>query len=115
MARIDKERCVGCGICAGMCPDGIEMRDGKAEIKNDKVGCLRDAAESCPQRAILLDDKGAGNSDTNRDSGRDYGQGGWGQGSGQGRGMGSGRGRGLGRGPRDGRGRGMGGGGRRGL
>ena len=103
MARIDKERCVGCGICASMCPDGIEMRDGKAEIKSDSAGCLRDAAGACPQRAIVLDE-GVADKDADKDSSRDYGQGGWGQGSGQGRR------RGLGRGPRDGRRRGMGGG-----
>lgn len=110
MARIDRERCIGCAICAGICPEGIEMRDGKAAIKDQKAACLKDASESCPQGAILLDDKGSSGPGSNPD--RVYNQGGWGRGSGQGRGMGSGRGRGLGRGPRDGRGRGMGGGGR---
>lgn len=115
MARIDSERCIGCGICTGICPDGIEMKDGKAAIKDEKAGCLKDAAAACPQGAIILE--GEENKDTSKNAehrGRNYDQGrGFGQGSGQGRGMGAGRGRGLGRGPRDGRGRGMGGGGRR--
>jgi len=95
MARIDKERCAGCGICAGMCPDGIEMKGGKAVIKNERAGCLKDAAGACPKGAIVFDE-GAADRDAGKDSSRGYGQGGWGQGSGQGRGMGSGRGRGLG-------------------
>lgn len=114
MSRIDRERCIGCGICAGICPDGIEMKEGKASIKNEKAACLKEAASSCPRGAIALE--GDGNKDTTKgteDSDRNYNQGrGFGQG-GQGRGMGAGRGRGMGMGPRDGRGRGMGGGGRR--
>jgi Fe-S-cluster-containing hydrogenase component 2 len=36
MAKIMQEECVGCGVCANICPDGIEMINGKAKIKNEK-------------------------------------------------------------------------------
>jgi ferredoxin len=112
MTRIDDARCVGCGICAGICPEGIELKEGKASIKNGEAGCLKDAAAACPRGAIMLEGGRDTDKSTEGDSNRNYDQG-WG--FGQGRGMGAGRGRGMGMGPRDGRGRGMGGGGRRGL
>jgi ferredoxin len=103
MARIDEARCAGCGICAGVCPEGIEMSGGKARIRNEKAACLRDAANACPTGALMLNEAMAGN----KDAGTEFSQG-----YGRGRGMGAGRGRGLGIGPRDGRGQGRGGGGR---
>lgn len=100
MPWVDENRCIGCGICANICPAGIEIVDGKAVIKNENTDCLKDAAEACPRNAILLnrkrfDDKEADNKP---------------MGFGQGRGMGQGFGRGKGLGSRDGRGmeRGMG-------
>ena len=56
-ARIDKGKCVGCGICANICPKGIEMVDGKACIKDENASCLVDAANSCPRNAIVLIDR----------------------------------------------------------
>jgi len=103
MAKINKDKCIGCAICANICPEGIEIVNGKAEIKDKNASCLKEAARACPQSAISVGDGGESNED-------DYGTG---RGTGTGRGMGAGRGRGLGRGPRDGRGQGRGGGGRR--
>ncbi len=102
MVRIDEARCAGCGACAGVCPEGIEMSGGKARISNEKAGCLHDAANACPTGALMLDDTGTGNKDTDTKFSQGYGRG---------RGMGSGGGKGLGIGPRDGRGQGRGGGG----
>jgi len=53
-ARIDKSKCIGCGICADICPEGIKITDGKAEIKNKNAECLKEAADSCPRNAIIL-------------------------------------------------------------
>ncbi len=102
MVRIIQEECVGCGVCANICPDGIEMVNGKAKIKNEKAECLKEAADACPRNAILLDGKDSGNKELKNNP----------LGFGQGRGKGAGKGRGLGLGPRNGRGMGMGGGGR---
>lgn len=108
-ARIDKTRCVGCALCADICPNGIRMIDGKAEIKDENAGCLKDAANECPQEAIILNGEDSKNK-IDKTFDQNYRQNG---GAGQGRGMGAGKGRGLGRGPRDGRGGGRGGGGSR--
>lgn len=110
-ARVDNAKCVGCAICEDICPKGIKMVNGKAEIKDENAECLKNAADACPQKAIILNGEKSKNK-TDKTINQNYGQH---ELRGQGRGMGAGRGRGLGIGPRDGRGRGRGGGGRRRL
>lgn len=57
MVKINKNKCIGCGVCASICPEGIEMSEGKANIKNENVGCLESAAKSCPRGVILIGSK----------------------------------------------------------
>ena len=102
-AKINENQCTGCGICANICPEGIEMVNRIAKIKDKDASCLSDAAKSCPKGAIILDGDSETQEDTNNSSNQNFSQG---------RGMGQGMGRGLGGGPRDGRGMGRGGGGR---
>jgi len=108
-AKINENQCIGCGICTNVCPEGIEMVNGIAKIKNENADCLKDAATACPRKCIILEDNGSEESDDTNNN--NFNQG-FGQGQGQGRGMGRGQGRGLGMGPRDGSGMGHGGGGR---
>lgn len=109
MMSISKNRCVGCAICTDICPEGIKMINGTAEIIDENAGCIKDAADACPEKAIVLSEEDYKNK-TDKTSNQNYNQ--YKQ-IGRGRGIGAGRGRGLGIGPRDGRGRGRGGGGRR--
>jgi ferredoxin len=51
---IDKKKCIGCGACASICPDGFEMADGKAKVKSQKANCAKEAADSCPVQAISV-------------------------------------------------------------
>lgn len=107
---IDREICTGCGVCQDICPNGIKMVEGKAEIRDEKAECLKNAADACPQRAIILNNNDYSKKKEDEKSREGYSQY---RPIGQGRGIGAGGGRGLGRGPRDGRGRGRGGGARR--
>ncbi|MBM3234338.1 ferredoxin [Candidatus Pacearchaeota archaeon] len=52
--KIDKTKCIGCGSCAALCPDGFEIENGKAKVKNQKAKCVKEAADSCPVQAISV-------------------------------------------------------------
>jgi len=52
--KIDKEKCIGCGACESLCPDGFKVEDGKAKVKNPNAKCIKEAAESCPVQAVSL-------------------------------------------------------------
>jgi len=56
MLKIDQNKCIGCGMCAGMCPESFLMNhDGKAEvIKTEVTDCAKSAAENCPVEAISI-------------------------------------------------------------
>jgi ferredoxin len=51
--EVDKEKCIGCGACVSVCPDGFEMgSDGKSHVKNPDAGCVEDGKNACPVNAI---------------------------------------------------------------
>ncbi len=61
-AIVDKDLCMGCGLCVEVCPQVFEMgEDDKAHAKTNPVppgvesGC-RDAADQCPASAIVIED-----------------------------------------------------------
>jgi len=54
MVKIDTGKCIGCGLCASMCPEGFEMKEGKAHVKNPKAKCIKETADSCPVDAIKI-------------------------------------------------------------
>ena len=55
--KIDKTKCIGCGLCAGTCPDTFAIgNDGKAECinQNGDKACAEQAKNHCPATAISL-------------------------------------------------------------
>jgi len=56
MVKVDQNKCIGCGLCAGICPDTFQMNsDNKSEVINDEVNdCAKNAAQNCPVGAISL-------------------------------------------------------------
>lgn len=54
MMKIDKNKCIGCGACASICPNGFEIVNGKAKIKDKNAKCINEAVLVCPQQAIII-------------------------------------------------------------
>jgi len=52
--KVDKEKCVGCGLCASICGEVFVIgKDGKAMVKaQKKIPCVKEAIDSCPVSAI---------------------------------------------------------------
>lgn len=56
---VDKEKCIGCGNCASVCPEVFEIVGDKSKVKlpsTDKP-CAKEAEEQCPVRAITVTEK----------------------------------------------------------
>ncbi len=51
MIKIDKNKCIGCGACVAVCPEGFELKNRKANVKKN-VPCSSDAINACPVSAI---------------------------------------------------------------
>ena len=59
-ALVNKDTCIGCGLCVDVCPQVFSMeQDGKAVAKDMSVpldieASCRDAAQQCPVEAIEI-------------------------------------------------------------
>lgn len=58
---VNKDLCVGCGTCVGICPQVFKLEADKAEvIRNlnyaDYKGEIDQAASSCPVQAIIIEE-----------------------------------------------------------
>lgn len=59
-AKVDKDTCIGCGLCPSVCPEVFDMQDdGKAGVIVDQVpgnaeDTAKEAEESCPVNAISV-------------------------------------------------------------
>ncbi len=53
MLKINKEKCVGCGVCVANCPEATEIKeDGKAEIVDSEKLAECGGESVCPFNAI---------------------------------------------------------------
>jgi ferredoxin len=62
--KIEREKCIGCGSCAALCPKYFEIiDDGKShiigsaadELEVEKVDCAVSAVEACPVQCIHIE------------------------------------------------------------
>jgi ferredoxin len=65
----EREKCIGCGSCAALCPKYWEMAQdqkskllkakaktgGNYELEIKEVGCNQEAADSCPVQCIRVE------------------------------------------------------------
>ena len=56
---VDKDLCTLCGLCASIAPDVFEMGDETAFAKldpvpDDQADACQEAADSCPEGAIVI-------------------------------------------------------------
>lgn len=60
-AYVDKETCIGCGLCPSLCSDVYFMDDdGKAkaitkDVPEEYIDCAKEAEASCPVLAIKVE------------------------------------------------------------
>ncbi|RBY77317.1 ferredoxin [Blastococcus sp. TF02-09] len=58
--QVDRERCVGSGVCESIVPEVFEIDDDgvlqvlRQEPPADDLDGVRDAVQSCPARALVL-------------------------------------------------------------
>ncbi|HCZ05612.1 MAG: ferredoxin [Thermotogota bacterium] len=55
---VDKDACIGCGVCENLCPEVFKLDDdGKATtlVPESDLPCVQDAADSCPTSAISVE------------------------------------------------------------
>ena len=64
---IDREGCIGCGVCEVLCPEVFKLSDdgkssiveryrkislGEGEVGDDLASCVENARDSCPVEVI---------------------------------------------------------------
>jgi ferredoxin len=54
--KLDREKCVGCGMCLQVCPHAVMVKDNGAVTIGDRDGCMEcgACAMNCPAEAITV-------------------------------------------------------------
>ncbi len=56
--EVDKDKCLGCGLCVSSCPQCFKMEGGTSSVVKDVKECkkcdLKQVADDCPAGAIKI-------------------------------------------------------------
>ena len=60
--EFDRDMCIGCGACAGVCPENWKLEGDKSKPLKNKITdvdleCNKKAEEICPVRCIKIVEK----------------------------------------------------------
>lgn len=60
--KVDKNKCLSCGMCISLCPEVFELQNIKSKVKEKAdlekhKDCIKKAAENCPVGAIKVTEK----------------------------------------------------------
>ena len=58
MVRVNQDECIGCGVCAQICPEVFELDEaiGKARVlRPEGAARAQEAADSCPVGCIQVE------------------------------------------------------------
>lgn len=61
-AIVDRDACIGCGLCNTICPEVFEMDDEDIAIviaepvPEENEACAQEATDSCPTDAISIEE-----------------------------------------------------------
>ncbi|GAB6281226.1 MAG: ferredoxin [Thermovirga sp.] len=56
--NVNRDDCIGCGVCAQICPDVFELDEDAGKVKvirPDGAECAQEAADSCPVGCISIE------------------------------------------------------------
>ena len=58
--KVDKNKCLGCGLCVSLCPLIFELKNNKSQVKSKAdlekhKDCIKEAVENCPVQAIKIE------------------------------------------------------------
>ena len=55
--NLNKDKCIGCGRCAEICPANFKLSsEGRSQVTNKHVtDCAKKAADECPTEAIHVE------------------------------------------------------------
>ncbi|NMB92310.1 MAG: ferredoxin [Parcubacteria group bacterium] len=58
--EVNKNKCLGCGMCVNMCPEVFEFKNGKSSVKKNapiekNKDCINQAISLCPAQAIKIE------------------------------------------------------------
>jgi ferredoxin len=56
--KVNKKKCLGCGVCDSLCPEVFKLKNGKSQVKEKAnlkkhKDCIKQAIETCPVQAVI--------------------------------------------------------------